>query len=302
MKQTPKTSELTQPVGIPGLKLWGDMVLQEWMPDLQDRSKRYKIFQEMERDATVAAMLKAIIMPLLAAEFSVNPPPDGDETDEQNAEFIYSCMNDMNGYTWRRHTRDVLSALVYGWGASEIVLKKRLGMDADPPSMYNDGRLGIRILDPRGQTTLAGWKMADDYSIEAMQQEDPNTYAPIEIPYWKMIHVAFNAKNRNPEGLSPMMEVYKAWRYKTNLEIVEGIGIERDLAGLPVIRLPYGANENDRAQAQALVTQLRNDEQSGVVLPAPRSPDKDAQKWELTLLGSGGSKQYNARATIQGYF
>jgi hypothetical protein len=296
-----KTSEAMQPIGVPGLKLWGDMVISEWMPDLVDRNKRYKVFQEMERDATVSALLKSITMPLLAAEVDVEPPDEADEIDEQNTDFISSCLDDMNGYTWRRHERDALSALIYGWSCSEIILKKRLGMDAEPASHYNDGRLGIKILDPRGQNTLTGWKMTPDFDIEAMHQQDPNSLEPKVIPYWKLIHCAFNARNRNPEGLSPMMECYRAWRFKTNLETVEGIGIERDLAGLPVIRLPYNANSADAAKAQELVANIRNDEQAGVVLPAPRTADKDAQKWDLTLLSGAGGKMYNARETIQGY-
>lgn len=299
MKQTP--TETTKAIGVPGLTLWGGMIMQEWMPDLSDRTRRYKVFQEMERDSTVSALIKAILMPLLAAEFDIDPVPEADETDEQSAEFIESCLYDMNGYTWRKHQRDMLSAMTYGWACSEIVLKKRLGLDADPPSLYNDGRLGIKILDPRGQMTLNGWQMTPEFDIEAMIQDDPNGLDKKTIPYWKLIHVAYNARNRNPEGLSPLMECYRAWRFKTNIEAIEGIGIERDLAGLPVIRLPYNATGADAAKAQEIVNRIRMDEQAGIVLPSPKTPDKDAQKWELSLLQGAGGKMYDARETIQGY-
>ena len=80
---------------------------------------------------------------------------------------------------------------------------------------------------------------------------------------------------------------------------VEGIGIERDLAGLPVI---YGPSDldiwnPDDEQAQEILnglqTQVRNirrDEMEGVVLP---------DGYKLELLSTGGSRQFDTNAIIR---
>lgn len=282
-----QTSKLTTTIGVTGLSIWRGVLAEEYLPALKG-TRAYKVYQEMADDTVIATLMDSITMPLLAAEFTVDPASE-DSKDADNASFIQDCMMNMRRYTWRQHVLDCLSMMTYGWSMSEITLSKR-----------DDGKLGIDILDPRDQNTLQEWKQGDKGQIEGMIQRDPVSGQSFEIPEWKAVHMTFRPKKRNPEGSAPMRSMYRAWYMRKNMEVMEAIGIERDAAGLPVLKLPYGADNASKVEAEAVIKNLRNDEEMGIVLPPPPSSDPQAQKWELSLLG-GGSKTYNVRETIRDY-
>jgi 2'-5' RNA ligase/phage gp29-like protein len=249
-------------------------------------------------DAVIATLLDAMTMPLVAAEFGTKPAGDTLQ-DKINAKFLEECMHDMTDYSWRQHVLDMLSMLSWGWSVSEIVFKRRDGLFGTHPSKHNDGRIGLHILDPRGQETLYKWDMDEDFNVRSMVQKDPNNGELLHIPYWKMVHSTFRSKKRSPEGTSPLRTLYRAWYTRKNLEVIEAIGAERDAAGLPVIYLPYGANDTDKANAENLIRNVRQDEEAGLIIPAPPSVDAtDNSKWRFELLSSPGSKQYNIRQIV----
>jgi len=292
-----KKGDVSQVIGVTGLRIWGGVLGEEYLAVLKG-TRKVKVFREMQDDAVIGCLLDAIIMPLMAAEFETVPAGDA-EKDKQNAEFLWQCMNDMTKYSWRQHVLDMLGMLAWGWAASEMVFKKRLGQDSDRPSQYNDGKLGFHILDPRGQETLDKWKMDDEFNVELMVQKDPNSSQLIEIESWKLLHATFRSRKRSPEGLSPLRSLYREWYTRKNLEVIEAIGAERDLCGLPVFRLPYGASDADKVAAELLIRNLRQDEEAGLVLPPPPSPDANVSKWEFELISSPGQKQFNVREIIR---
>jgi len=262
-------------IGVTGLSIWGGLLNEEYLNALKG-TKRDKVFREMEDDAVIGALLDAIKMPLIRAEFNVIPASE-ESPDAEAADFLWDVMNGMDGYTWRQHVVDMLDFLRYGFALSEVAFKKR-----------PDGRMGIAILEPRGQETVERW-LQDGSQIIGIQQRDPVTGQLYTIESWKLIHATFRPRKRNPEGSSPLRSLYRSWYTRRNLEIIEAIGAERDLAGLPVIELPQGALQADSTTAETMVRHIRNDEEAGVVLPFG---------WKLNLL-SGGSKSYNTREIIR---
>ena len=92
-----------------------------------------------------------------------------------------------------------------------------------------------------------------------------------------------------------------SWYMAKNFQNIEGIGVERDLAGLPVLKPPPEIdlwNPNDpttaplQAMAQNMVSSIRRDEQEGIILP---------YGWELELLSTGGRRQFDVGAIITRY-
>lgn len=286
----------TQAVGVTGLSVWKGALGEEYLTALKGIKKK-KVFREMQDDAVIGTLLDSIRMPLLAAEFQVQPASEN-TADQKAADFLNENMQDMTQYSWRQHVLDMLEMLPWGWSVSEVIFKKRSGANGDPASKYDDGRLGLHLLDPRGQETLERWQFDDEQSrnVEAMIQKDPNTNKEYVIPAWKMIHVTFRSRKRSPEGRSPLRSLYRPWYTRRNLEIIEAIGAERDLAGLPVMHLPQNATPEDKTAAETIVRNIRNDEEAGVVIPAV--PVGAEHGWKLELM-SGGSKMYNTRDIIR---
>ena len=98
-----------------------------------------------------------------------------------------------------------------------------------------------------------------------------------------------------------MRNAYRPWYFKKHIEEIEGIGIERDLAGFPVLNAPEGLdlwNDEDarlvklRQNAEELIRNVRRDSEEGVLLP---------HGWEFKLLSSGSARQFDTNAIINRY-
>ena len=98
-----------------------------------------------------------------------------------------------------------------------------------------------------------------------------------------------------------MQNAYRSWHFKRRIQEIEGIGVERDLAGLPVIYTPEDMdiwNSEDetisriRAELENMVRGVRRDEREGLVLPGG---------FKMELLSTGGSRQFDTNAIIDRY-
>lgn len=240
---------------------------------------------------------------MLVRQTDWNVEPGGDsQADIDAAEFVESCMNDMQN-TWIDTISEILSFLTFGWSYHEIVYKRRMGRTKDgrTRSKYTDGLIGWRKLPIRAQETLYQWEYDDEDNLKGMTQMPPPSYNLYTIPIEKALLFRTKSRKDNPEGRSILRNAYRSWYFKRRIQEVEGIGIERDLAGLPVI---YGPSDldiwnTDDEQAQQILnglqTQVRNirrDEMEGVVLP---------DGYKLELLSTGGSRQFDTNAIINRY-
>jgi hypothetical protein len=111
-----------------------------------------------------------------------------------------------------------------------------------------------------------------------------------------------------PTHNSLLRGAWRAWYFKKRLQEIEAIGIERDLAGLPIGWVPVEwLSENptpdqatNLARMKKLVTNIRRDEQEGVIMPLVY--DDDGSKLiDLTLLATGGSRQFDTNEIILRY-
>ena len=220
-------------------------------------------------------------------EWSVEPASQK-RADIKAAQFLEECMNDMSN-TWSAFIDDLMSFFEYGWSYMEIVYKKRNGNDtkAKCPSKYNDNRIGWRKISGRAQTTLQRWEIDEYGSIKGMYQYTDK--GVVFIPIEKALLFRTTTARNNPEGKSFLRGAYRPWYFKKHIEEVEGIGIERDLAGLPVVTAPAGVDLFDKNNPKAiqtkndalkLVSSIRRDRNEGVVL---------SDGWKIELLNAGGS-------------
>jgi hypothetical protein len=219
-------------------------------------------------------------------------------------------MDDMS-HSWDDLISEILSMLVYGWSWHEIVYKQRVGPYEKNPkyrSKHTDGRIGWRKIPIRAQETLLRWSFQDDGSIQAMIQLAPPKYQTTVIPIDKSLLFRTTSVKNNPEGRSILRNAYRSWYMKKRLEEYEGIGVERDLAGLPVGKLPASYfNSTNPKESQMLegfrkmVRSVRRDEQEGVLIPQDFDQDTKQPLFDFQLLASAGSRQFDTNAIIQRY-
>jgi phage gp29-like protein len=288
-------------IGRIGQRRFGGIVYEEFLPELRG-SRGVEIYHEMsENDDVVGAILYAIEMLVRQTKWNVEP---GGSTakDKEAAEFVESCMDDMQN-TWVDTISEILSFLTYGWSYHEIVYKRRMGNTADTRtrSKYSDGLIGWAKLPIRAQETLYQWEYDENDNLTGMTQMPPPDYGLLTIPLSKALLFRTKSRKDNPEGRSILRNAYRSWHFKRRIQEIEGIGIERDLAGLPVMYAPEGMdiwNDNDDdikrtlVRLEEMVRGIRRDEMEGLVLP---------YGFELKLLSSGGTRQFDTNAIIDRY-
>lgn len=282
--------------------------MEEFLPELQGIRGVHAYTEMADNDATVGAILFAIEMLMRNCDFTVEPGGDT-EKDKEAAEFVESCMNDMER-TWADTLSEILSFLTYGWSYHEIVYKRRVGRTSDPRtnSKYSDGLIGWRKLPIRSQDTLVGWEYKDGTDdLIGMTQQPPPDYEKVTISIDRALHFRTRSRKDNPEGRSILRTAYRAYYFKKRLEEIEGYGMERDLAGFPVLYSPadmdiWDPDDPDmvrnRLEAERIVSGIRRDALEGVVL---KGGFDQGTGWKLELLASGGKRQFDTNAIIDRY-
>lgn len=300
-------AEVSKPVnykqiGSTGLNRYGGVVYEEFMPNLR-WPYAGNIYKEMsDNDPVVGAVLYLAEMLIRKVGWTVIPASDNTR-DKEAAEFLDSCMRDMD-VSWEDTICEILSMLTYGFSFHEVVYKIRRGpleTSSKYKSKFKDGKVGWKGMPIRAQSTLYSWEFNDAGDITAFLQMAPPNYKIVKIPIEKGLLFRTRVSRDNPEGKSLLRNAYRPWYFKKRIEEIEGIGIERDLAGLPVLQAPEGLdlwNEEDvrmqalKANAESLIAGVRRDSEEGILLPFG---------WDLKLLSTGSARQFDTNAIINRY-
>jgi hypothetical protein len=298
-----------KPIGVSGLSHWGGRINEEFLTELQG-DRWHRVVREMTtNDPMIGGILFAIEMLIRQVGWSV-APASSDAADVEIAQFVDDCLNDMRE-PWSLTLAEMLSFLTWGWAAMEVTYKQRHGDKIDDPlrsSQFDDGRIGWASWGIRAQDTLFQWEFGDSGDPVAFIQQAPPSYARATIPLSKCIHLKTTARKGNPEGMSVLRAVYRPWYFKKHIENIEAIGIERDLAGLPVAEVDASLLAPDRSATEAaifeaiksIVVGIRRDEQEGVVWPVAYD-EAGHPLYTLKLLSSGGTRQFDTGKIIDRY-
>lgn len=290
-----------QEIGVSGLlrtKGTG-YIYEEWLRDLSTfRAKQ--VYREMrDNDAVIGSMFFALEMILRKAEWRVEPAAGAEG--QKNAEFVESCMKDMS-HTWEDLIAESVNMFAFGFSLFETVYKKRKGDKGKSASKFDDGLIGWRKFAPRAQESILYWMWDEEGGLQGAVQLAAPDYHSVPIPIEKLILFRTTSLKNSPEGRSILRNCYRSYFFKRRIEEVEGIGIERDLCGIPVLYASLEAVTamGGEANARKLVTNIRMDDQSGVVLPLVFD-DNGNQLVKLELLKAAGRKQTNPSDSIKRY-
>ena len=286
-KPTKRNLMLTE-IGKSGLRWSYGKVLEEFLVELRGKNG-IVVFREMsDNDPIVGGCLYAIRQIMKEVRWSVKSAnPEAKELDA-DALFLQDCMHSMQ-FTWSDFITEIMSVFTYGWAIFEQVYKRR-----------DDGKVVWKKLPLRSQSSLDRWEIDDVGDMIGMWQRPPLGGGTFYLPIKKCIHFRIGQQANNPEGKSLLRNCYRPWYYRKNIEELEGIGIERDLAGIPVMKMPEGMKMDDDSTetsaaldwAKKIVTNIRVDEQDGLILP---------YGWEFSLISSPGQKQFDTTAVINRY-
>src|SRR3990167_1564250 len=268
----------TKEIGSTGLLKYSGFVNQDFLQEWQGK-KAYKNANEMRLNSPViAALLNAIEQSVRSVKWQWTS--DAGEEDER-LQLIQDSLDGMS-FSWNDHIIEALTFLPFGFSLFEIVYRR------------DGGRLLWRKFAIRGQDTVYKWDIEDDGGIAGFTQQTLTNFQTVFIPIERLILYRTRVERNNPEGRSILRSAYIPYYYAKNIAQIEAIGTERDLAGLPMIKLPANADPggDDATKATELVRRIRNDEEAGLVLP---------NGWEFELVSTGGTRLFNTDKIIARY-
>lgn len=292
--------------GKTGLPVYGGVVYDEPDKKLTREKWRAAVRDMTTSDSSIRALLFLIQMVARQAEWKIVPFEETAE-DQDLALFIRQCMFEDMTQTWQDTVAEILTFIPWGWAWFEEVYKRRggPGNDKETASRFNDGRIGWRKWAIRAQESLFRWEFDDWDEVVAMTQQPEPDFQLRTIPFAKSLHFRTSSHKQNPEGVSILRGCHRDWYFKRHIENIEGIGIERDMAGVPKIGAPPGIFKSDAspeekamlAYLQALGESIRQNETAYILYPLDYD-DKGHKLFDVELLSSGGKRQFDTTKII----
>lgn len=272
----------TKEIGFTGLVQYNGQVKDDFLREFHG-IEAYKRFNEMRlNNATIGAGLLAIEHIIRSMSWNFVSEEDNDPLLEL-AEDARKAMTQ----SWNDFISECLSFIWAGYSVHEKVYQRD-----------SQGRILWRKFPIRGQDTIHQWLFDEKGGVSGVRQLAAPIYKPIDIPIEKLILFRTKSEKNSPEGRSMLRIAWVSYYYMKNLQQIEAIGFERDASGMPVVKLPQGANTNeddinsDASKAAKIVRNIRNDEQAGLVLPFG---------WDAGLMSGAGKSFADLGAAIERY-
>lgn len=294
----------------------GQIRADEFLTELRGKRAIKKYREMRENDSTIGAVMYAVEQILRDVDMKVKPADDS-EAAKREAEFVESVLNDME-HTLDDHVSESLSFLSYGFAWFEVVYKRREGMGTQNPkkrSKYNDGRIGVRKIASRAPWTVSRFDVDQKTGeILGMYQEGSYGNQKHYIPSRKSLYYRTTSINNDPSGRPIIRNAYTSYEFLNNLQAIEAIAVERELAGIPVARVPAeylsaDATAGQKAFINELQTILRDvkfNEQGYIVIPSDTYPGKDGEPTntrmvDVELMSSQGSRNIDIDPIVRRY-
>jgi len=310
-------TQAKQTLGVAGDNVTnGQIRADEFLPELRGKKAVRKYREMRDNDSTVGAVMYATEQVLRDVKLNVKPANDSAEA-KAEAEFVKSVLDDMD-HSLDDHIAEALSFLSYGFAWFEVVYKRREGMQTTNPkkrSKYTDGRIGVRKIASRAPWTINKFNV-DQISgdVLGLYQDTGRFNSSHYIPVNKSLYYRTTSINGDPSGRSVLRNAYTSYEYLNNLQAIEAIAVERELAGIPVARIPAEYLSNDATSAQAgFVNNLRQilrdvkfNEQGYIILPSDTYPDKDGAPTnirlvDVELMASNGKRNIDIDPIVRRY-
>mgnify|MGYP003632628765 FL=1 len=294
----------------------GQIRADEFLPELRGKKAIRKYREMRDNDSTVGAVMYSVEQILRDVDLDVMPVDDSDAA-KVEADFVKSVLNDMD-HTLDDHIAEALSFLSYGFGWFEVIYKRRVGpteRSDKKHSKYTDGRLGVKKIAARAPWTINKFdvdqKTGDVLGIEqSVGLMNGKNYIPLN----KSLYYRTTSINGDPSGRSILRNAYTSYEYLNNIQSIEAIAVERELAGIPVARIPAEYLSGDASASQTgfvrdlqqILRDVKFNEQGYIVLPSDTYPDKDGapsstRLVDIELMASNGKRNIDINPIVSRY-
>jgi len=315
MKKLSETAAKIE-LGVSGKNTYtGDIRADEFLTELRGRKAIQKYREMRDNNATIGAVMYATEQVLRDVKIKVVPANDSQEAKDE-VEFVKSVLSDME-HSLEDHISEALSYLTYGFSWFEVVYKRRQGdaRSGKKNSKYDDGRIGVRKIAIRAPWTVEQF-VVDNKTGEVlgMQQEMGWNKRPALIPTEKSLYYRTTSFNNDPSGRSILRNAFVAYTYLNKIQAYEAIAIERELHGVPIGRMPAeylsidasSDQSNLKSQFEAILRDLKNNEQGYALLPSDLYVDVDGKPTsqrlvDIELISANGNRSIDIDPVVKRY-
>lgn len=228
-----------------------------------------RIYDQMNRqDSQVAAILRAVTLPIRRAKYRVDPagaratvvkvvsqdlglPVAGQDPGKAPA-------RRRGGFSWSEHLRQALLELRYG----HMFFVRTYDVTS--------GMARLNTVSPRMPRTIYQLKIGLDGSLQAIEQLAPigSPSPTVEIPMAYLVPYVNEMEGANWTGTSLLRPAYKHWLIKDRLLRVQAQAIDRNGMGIPVYKGDPDQEGADRDAGLDTATSIRSGDNSGTWIPA----------------------------------
>ena len=316
MTKSLSKTEATAILGVAGQNVHnGNIRADEFLRELKGREAIKKFREMRDNDSTIGAVMYAVEQMLRDVEINVKAADDSEQA-KREKEFVESVLEDME-HTLDDHIAEALSFLSYGFSWFEVVYKRREGLGQNPKkkSKHSDGRIGVRKLACRSPWTIDRFEVDQKAGdILGIYQSTGYGAGKKYIPSRKSVYYRTTTINGDPSGRSILRNAYTSYQYLNNMQAIEAVGVERELAGIPVARVPAEYLSPDatpgqiafRNELQSILRDVKFNEQGYIIVPSDTYPDKDGSPTgerlvDVELMSSGGTRNIDIDPIIRRY-
>lgn len=302
---TPERFKLSE-AGYLGLNVYNGITQDELKKEL-NFPYSVNTFKQMSYHGTINSALTLFDNLISKADWKFKAPKDATEEELRQARIINEMMTDLQDQTWSDFISEALSSNVFGFSVHEKVYRRRTKSNG---SKYDDGVIGWKKLPIRNQETIEKFIFSEDgneiigvkqnlSTVSDLYNRYTNrTLKEVVLPRSKIMLFRAGKHKGDPYGKSPLRDAYLAWRFLTVIEEIEANGVAKDLAGLPVLKLPPQYLSADaspeqkaiRAYYENVMRNLQVNQQSALILPQAFDSDTRQPMFSLELLSLNGSK------------
>ena len=247
--------ELITEAGAGGVNYFSGILSSDEFNAKLTGSQAIEAYDKMRRsDAQVAALLNAISLPILSAQWNIQPPKEAPEDFPEDV-LDFARDNLFSRISFEELLRHALSSVWAGFAWFEKVYA------------VVDGQFQFKDISPRLASTLYQWEVDTAGNFRGLVQRVRRGDKVEDIPLAadKVALFTFQQEANNYEGMSLLRPVYKHWFIKDALYRIDAIRFERFGIGVPVITLPAEFTEAMLVAANTIGKNWRGAEQSYLV-------------------------------------
>ena len=277
-QNNPSTKGLGKEVGSSGTVIFKGIISQEeYNAKLSSHLNAIKIYDTMRRsDATVRSTLQVCKLPILSSSWDIEEASD-DKNDVLIADFVRHELFERN-LNFHDFLREGLTMFEFGHSVAEKTYELT-DFEGSP-------RIGIKKIGFRKQRSILQWEQRNG-KPGITQQLVGDT---VDIPIEKLIIFVNDKEGDNYEGISLLRYAYKHWDIKDKLDIINAIALEKLAVGVPVLKKPADADQEDLVKARDALRNFRANEEGYQEIPVG---------WELEMLDMKANSTKDVIPTIQ---